>query len=179
MARRLSRRTRFASPFVLVLGCAKPPEQPAPAPIVAAAPRDVVNPTVTYPPDFASPHRDFDSEPDAIASDAGVRTDWRPCSERHDPTINCNPPRPSAAPFVELRVIGQTKRSDGALEVVLAIPEGTQLVAYAANGVFVEGSKLLAVTIEVIEQTRNTAQGVVRGIDRVPSDRVRLSRKPE
>jgi hypothetical protein len=170
----------------MVLGCGGP--QPTPPPLVASVPVDAgttVHATVSYPPDyFEKTHRDYDSEPDEpdpapVAVDAGTpRSTMKPC-EQIDPTINCNPPRPSGRSYLDLRVIGAKQRPQGGLEIVLAVPDKEKFDdGYAGSGLFLrKDGKLLDIRFTVVSFTRTTVTGIVERREEAPSGYVRIERK--
>jgi hypothetical protein len=147
----LRRRTVFATPFVVVLGCSHPGE------------RATTTTPMTIPDD--APVKT--SEPVETASDNGNL----PCPEGR----RCNPP----APVVEKIVIDgsahgpQSKEADG-LFFRVSLDMGGEVTS-SFTGVFLDDRGPIADT-EFVVKTRSgkTLICVIKGRDQLPSKRVRI-----
>lgn len=173
----MKRRTRFATPLVIVAGCGQPVERPtAPSPRVALH-------------DAA-----FVDDPEAhLASDAAVSDEWRPpdappfdpndkrtwpvAMRCKDPSYkgSCNPPAPPPAPSVAEGNVISVRVVDGGLRFVVAVGSDAG-VAEDWTGVLVTDGGAIPIACTIFRVSKASTACTVTATDAPTSAKVRFSR---
>lgn len=175
-------RTRFAAPFVMVVGCGAPSER-AVAPVVAPADAEAVA-SIDPPPDAP-----IDAPIDAAipppmivrgtANCPGFIDPTFKCPQRRDPNERmptCNPPRPSRAPMYDVRVIArEIQGPDVAVRLAIGKRDGIDN-RWHATLVTDDGDEVPNTSASVLRIDERMTVVRVRGA--VPDRIVRVRLKP-
>jgi hypothetical protein len=154
------RRTIFATPFVVVLGCSHPGDRPTTTQPV----RDDAAAGSTR--DGDEPVDVKDPGPGVTASNGGNT----PCPEGR----RCNPPAPvSDKVIVDGSVIGTPHQQDDGLYFQVMLDQGE--VTPAFKGVFLdEKGPIVGSDFAIKNRTGRTVTCLLKGREHVPSKRVRI-----